>query len=865
MLPLRLRTAYPHNVQLSVYYPCRATSRVSHIYRAFTTSHTRIDDHSGKVAIKWYEQTFPWSVKRRRVDPNNQEGEHDEEIREVQAEIDKLRAELHEMENPPEGKTFVEPLLAQFPEEEQKRLRAAIKQDELNRARKEEEKALVRRKLEERLPKKAELEIRWELPKDQSTYLRNLNETIYQSSSKLPSPLENRDVRKKLWQAYARCKAFLPPFLHLIPDRAWEVLFASQEIGLSNGDPHWAQLVILTEDKLKAGKQLNKFERMLYIWALRNEGRQEEAISQWQELKTYLGNDEEATDGYELLGVQLFASKGDPEKAEKISSSFLRKGPQKESRILIPIIEAWAQRGDDMGSKHAWILYLQLKERLGANITMDDYDNVILSFLNSGRADLGLAVFKDMMLTGQKSDQGSIELYSKSLGFMNRIDPSVITVEALNKIALTGLTTLPRRFQNKFFFGKWISKLLSIGATDAAASVIELMYERGVRPDSKHLNGIIGAWLRSGTDRNREKAAQMAWAMVYERIDLVKKRQKAGKVESTNVPDFRPPPVPVHFRRTVAPATIETMCLLLQHYTRRSQDTNVQLVLDSLLATEMEPNTYFINHLMYLDLRHGRHGVAFTRYKNMFRWQIPNLDTFICLWDCEKAHIDDLAVGNRRERFPSPRELMSEMMNWVSVLSMKANPSERKLVQQEFHKGIYDQIFRCMCHSSDLEGVIVVAYAMKETFGYYPDEANARMVSLQVARMSVGEEEARRRRKRGRSAGKNPQRQANTAKITQAFALIANQRHELLKEHGIDILKSNDEHLKEEEALFILAEFIRTVLRRLAVDDTLVESSIEKAAWEMGAGGIRMEDPLPSYDIKPQALDGVTAAEAEIA
>ena len=799
------------------------------------------------------------------MDPDHQVGEHDEEIREVQAEIDKLRAELHEMENPPEGKTFVEPLLEQLPEEEQKRLRAAIKQDELNRARIEEQKALVRRKLEERLPKKAELEIRWELPKDQSTYLRNLNETIYRASSKLPSPLENRDVRKKLWQAYARCKAFLPPFLHLIPDRAWEVLFVSQEIGLSNGDPHWAQLATLTEDKLKAGKQLNKYERMLYVWALRNEGRQEEAVSQWKELKNCLGDDEEASDGYELLGVRLFASEGDPEKAENISSSFLRKGPQKESRILIPIIEAWAQRGDDVGFKHAWVLYLQLKERLGANITMDDYDNVILSFLNSGRADLGLAVFKDMMLTGQKSDQGSIELYSKSLGFMTKIDPSVITVEALNKIALTGLTTLPRRFHNKFFFGKWISKLLSIGATDAAASVIELMYERGIRPDSKHLNGIIGAWLRTGTDRNREKAAQMAWAMVYERIDLIKKRQKAKKVESPEVPDFQPPSIPLHLRRTVAPATIETMCLLLQHYTRRSQDTNVQLVLDALSATEMEPNTYFINHLMYLDLRHGRYGAAFTKYKKMFGWQIPNLDTFICLWDCKKAHLDDLAVGNPRERFPNPRELMSEMMNWISMLSMKANPSERKLVQQEFHKGIYDQIFRCMCQSGDLEGVIVAAYAMKDTFSFYPDEANARMVSLQVVRMSAGEEEARRRRKRGRPNAKNAQRKPNTMKITQAFALIANQRHDVLKEHGIDILRSNDEHLKEEEALFILADFIRTILRRLAVDDTLVESNIEKAAWAMGAGGIRMEDPLPSYDIEPQALDGVAAAEAEFA
>ena len=859
MLRLSLRPACLNYIRSSVHDSrCATFGSLSH-YRAFTITCPRIDKQSGKVTVKWYEQAFPWSTKRRLVDPSNREGPHDQEIREVQAEIDQLRKELHEVANPSDGKTLVEPLLAQYSNEEQIRLRAIIKEDEMKRALKREEKSLMIRELEELLPKKAELEIRWELPREQVTYLRNLNETIFHATSKVPSPLANPDVRKKLWQAYSRCKAFLPPFLHLIPDKAWEVLIASQEIGLSFGDPHWAQLVTLSEDRLAAGKQLSPHDRMMYIWGLRNQERQEEAIVQWQDLKQHLGDDEEDIERYELLGVRLFASNGDPERAEKIGSSFLRKGPQKESRILIPILDAWTQRGDDVGFKHAWVLYLQLKERLGPNITMDDYDNVVLSFLNSGRADLGLAVFKDMMLTGQETDQGSMELYTKSLGFVGKIEPGAITVEALNKIALTGLTTLPKKFQNKFFFGKWMSKLISIRATDAAAQVLELMYERGVRPDSKHLNGIIGSWLRSGTDRNREKAAQMAWAMVYERIDLVQKRRKGDNENTPAVPGPRTLPMPMHLRRTVSPATIETICLLLQHYTLRSQDSNVQLVMDCLAATEMEPNAYFINHLMFLDLRHHRHQAAWARYKTMFKWQIPNLDTFICLWDCQRAHLDDLAVGNRKQRFPNPRQLMFEMMEWLSMLKTKGNSRERKLVQEEFHKGIYDTIFRCMCNAGDLEGVVVAAYTMKEVFGFYPDEANARMVSLQVGRMGVGEEEARSKRKRGRLSGKNPQRQANAAKITQAFAIMANQRSEMLKEHGINLLVSQDQRVKEEEALFILAEFIRTVLRRMAVDPDEVEGNIEKAAWEMGAGGVRMEDPLPSYDVtKPrQALEEV--------
>lgn len=844
MLRLSLRPARPYNVQVDFHRAWCANSPAIQLRRPFTSTSPRPDERSDQPAIKWYEQLLPWSSKRRRVDPNSLDAEVDEEARAVRAEIDKLNAELREMENPSDGRTLIEPFLAELPEDDQQRIREAIRQDELEEARKGREKALMKHELQKHLPQKRELEIRWELPPQQNKYLGNLNVNIYKASTNLA----DQDTRKKLWQSYTRCKAFLPPFLHLVPEKAWKVLCASQQSMLTE-DPTWApHLVILSEDMLKAGRKLDVYERLLYIEALRHESRHGEAIAQWQELGNSLGDDRQASEEYELLGVRLFASQGDPEKAEKIALSFLRKGHQEESRILIPILNAWAQRKDDIGFRHAWVLYLRFKAQIGPNITMEDYDNITLSFLNAGNADLALAAFKDMMLTGQETDQGSLELYTKALNFIGNAQPDAATVDHLNKIALTGLTVLPKRFQNKFFFGSWLKKLLGMGEIDAAASVIELMYERGVRPDAKHLNGIIGAWLRSGTVRDREAAEKMAWAMVHERFDFVNRRRKCTRIDSAAFLSVSGLRIPAHLRRTVSPATVETFALLLQHYARRSQDDNVQLIQECLSMAEIKPNTHFINHLLYMDLRKGRHQAAFKRYKKMLGpQQKPDLETFACLWDCEKAHLESLVI-HPHDSFPGPRELMCDMMNWFSELSTR--PGERETVQQEFSKDLYDQIIRCMCVTSDLEGTIVALYAVKESFGLYPDKDTARMVSLQVAQIGIGEKEARIASRRSRRSGRNPLRQANAAKIAQVFRIIAEQRKKLLEEHGLGELGQCDEEVQKEESLFILAEFLRTVLRRAAVDDDLVESNIEKAAWETGASGIRMEDPFPSYKVQ---------------
>ncbi|KAK4698165.1 hypothetical protein P7C71_g24, partial [Lecanoromycetidae sp. Uapishka_2] len=779
---------------------------------------------------------LPWSTKRRRVDPNNLDPDVSDQVKELKAQIEQLNEELRIMEEGEEGKTLIEPLLADLSEEDQKKVREAIKQDEIETARKAKEMEAVKRELAKYAPQKRDLEIQWQLPPEHSAYLRNLNANIMQAANNLT----DEGLRKKLWLSYARCKAFLPPFLQMIPDKSWDVLWASQQSVASTDDPHWAPHVVeLSEDMMEAGKELNIYQKILYIEALNQVGRQNHAIAQWEELTNHIGNDKRAAEEHELLGVRLFASHGDTEKAERIALDFLGDRKPEESRILIPILGAWAQRADDVGIKHAWALYLRFRAQVGSRITMDDYDNINMSFLNAQRTDLALAVFKDMMLTGQQSDQESMELYSKSLSLIGKTQSRAISVDDLNKISMTGLTVLPKKFQNKFFYGSWLKRLIGMGALDAAASVIELMYERGVKPDPKHLNGIIGAWLRAGNDRDRDAAEKMAWAMIYERLDFVKRR-RGGKNNGSSEPapsvQIRVPP---HLRRTISPANVETFSLLLQHYGRRAQEENVRLIQEYLELAEIRPNTYFINHLLYIDLRRGQHQAAWLKYQQLFRKIQPDLETFAALWDCEKAHLESLLI-HHQDKFPNPRGIMSHMMNWFSRASMK--PKERELIQQDFSKELYDQILRCICLAMDQEAVIVALYAMKESFGFYPDKDTARLVSMYVGRMGIGEKEAR---QAGRSRRKrNPQRQQNAIKIAQAFQIISEQRIQVLAEQGIGELEQCDDFIQKEEGLFILAEFLRTVLRRTSVDEGLVDGNIEKAAWDMGVSGIRMEDPL---------------------
>ena len=820
-------------------YPCQQQPQPS---RAFTASRLLLDDStSDEPKVRWYQQLHPGSSKRRRVDPNNLDVDLNNEAKRLKRQISQLEDELKEMEDPP-GKTLIEPLIASFSPKHQRRARDAIRKEELEAKRKGDELAKVKRKLAESIPKKDELEIICKLPREKSHYLQILNRNIQNAARRLRDPYFRRRVRK----AYARCKAILPPFLHLIPAKSWTVLWETHR-PISTDDPQWARrLVTLCKDMLSAGRKLDFYQMNLYIEGLQLNGRQDEAIYQWQQLGGDVGEDQQANAEYGLLGVRIFASYGDPERAEKIALEYLRPERSEDPRVLIPILILWAHRGDAIGLQHAWALYLRFKAQVGDSMTMRDYDNIIMGLLRAEKTDLALAVFKDMMLPKEQIAQGSLALYARAASLIGKPQSSAITPADLNKISWKGLIPLPRMYHNKFFYAKLLKRLLGMGQVDSAVSVIQLMYERGIRPDSKHLNGIVGACLRIGTRAAREKAEKMAWAMIYKRLDFVKKRQHRdpfGPLIMSGTPDMPsiedvtviPPPGSI-----IPKGTIETFSLLLQHYARRAQYDKVEEVQKCLAMAEISPNSYFINHLLYADLRKGQHLSAWERYERMFQETRPDLETFAYLWDCEKAHLDRLLV-KAEDTFPKPRVLLSHMMMWHSGLKDR----EYVMVQEDFRREIYHQIILCFAVSSDLEGIIVALYSIKERFGMYPDKVTVQIVTTSIGRMANGHDQ----RVTGRVRKGDPQRRLRAARMRQIFASMTKQRAVYLAEAGLDTLRRYDPLIQKEERLFKLAEFVRAILRSSTADEGAVEAGIERAAAASGVAGLNMDDPIEFYGV----------------
>ncbi|MCJ1252669.1 hypothetical protein MMC24_000475 [Lignoscripta atroalba] len=798
--------------------------------------------------VRWYEQLFDGASHRKRIDAEEIE---DDEARDLRARISQLERELKELREGPSS--TIGPLLDQLSDEDRKKVEAALKENASdgsgqpsNTTPEAPGSETGEQKLYEDIashsltaqyvPSQGEVEIKLELPRQQDVYLQRLNAALAQAATNI----SNAAARKNLWRWYTRCKQTIPRVLSFVTDGAWTVLWESQySVPPSNPD-RAKHLRILLEDMLKGGRQLSPSQRLVYVKSLYAEGRHSDAFQKWQSEFEDLHSTQETSRGVEDLGVRLYVTQGDLHAAQNLALGFLTDTDRARARILIPVMEAWAQNGDEIATKHAWALYLRLRTLLGPEIRLEDYDEITMAFLNSGRTDIALAVFKDLMLTGQESRYDSRELYKTSLGLVGSLQSQSIDMTELTQVSMTALTVLPRRFQNKFFYGSWMKKLLGMGEVNAAAAIVELMYERGVKPDPKHLNGIIGAWLRGGSAKSMEKALQMGWAMVQQRLDFVARRRGKGTRDgATGVSDLHGSNVdiPSHLQRTITPATIETFSLLLLHYERRGMLNYVEHLKECLLAAEITPNAYFMNHLLYAELRRGSHLESWKIYQKMTRTVKPDLETFACLWDCEKAHLDKLLYHS--DGFPGPRRVFCDMSLWLSRAGAKARESAR----QDFSRELYHQIIRCLCLARDLEGTMIALHALKESFSLYPDQDTARMITLQVAHM--GSDELKPNKRRRSRLSSNPQSKVNFAKVKQVLELLTEQRTENLQRHQIKA-EDLDETQQMEEQLFLLVEFLRAVLRKTAPEADTVEKDVDAAAWEMGVGGLKMADHLLS-------------------
>jgi hypothetical protein len=620
-------------------------------------------------------------------------------------------------------------------------------------------------------------------------HIAHLNDALSKAAEK---PFSNR---KDLWRWYSLSRKALSTGWQYIPESIWQILWREFSVESEENPDRMAHIQILGEDMEAASINLRPEQTMLFIEAMFLNERFEEAIARWEALRPSVTLLDSTAIPYWALGIRMLANAAQPQKAQEAADILFNDfKADHESRALISLVRSWLKSEDIGAIQRAWAIYVRLRSRFGCNMEMQDFDDVATLFFEADRPDLALAVFRDMMISRDPLAKSfdSVILYKREMGCKS-LKSFAPNCDELIWRSADPFTVLPRKFNNKYFFGSWIKKLVGDGQIDSAAKVVELMCQRHIRPDAMYLNGILGAWFRSGLEQNQEKAATMAWKMIQARLEFVrnralKKRHFEGRVravEQLPKEDFSRPSL----LWSPATANIETFTVLIQHYQSLGQKEHVQELLNTIGAAEVRPNTTFLNGLLELGTAiHHRRWMwsLYARYVQV-GGVLPNQYTFTLLWSSMKENVDPvLSVSSSRAGFPSCRELFAELVKYAPA--MRTDDSLREM---------YDKIILCFGLSDDQVGTAIAIRAMQRLFDMYPNEDTVRSVVFQLAK--AGSRNAAGLRPRRLNLNKDAQRRITL--VTKTLKYLKDERMQILKlqgvdYHGLDTVERSEESLQ---------------------------------------------------------------------
>ena len=643
-----------------------------------------------------------------------------------------------------------------------------------------------------------------------------------------------------LWAKYELCKKFVPGFLEEIPPQVWKILWLSQWAGNLVNESRKSHLWTLVNDMIEVDHPLDHDQRLVYIEYEFSEGSKATAMKIWRRDYSELKDDDPKRDEYRDLGVRIHVEAGLLAEAQDLIFGKRRKSQIKASGVAI-LVAAKASKSDETSLKMAWSFYLDMRERLGNKMKLDDYDQIAITFLGANRPNLALAVFKDMVLSVRLSPN-STDTQTRSLGLLQHLQNQAKTKEELDLISLESLASIPRQMENKYFYASWIKRLIGLDEVDSTIQVLDLMFQRGVRPDARHVNGITGAWFRGQDKDKHQLALQIAWAMVNERLKFVARRRNAAAADNVTVVDSVDSGrlIPPYISQNLPPANVETFCLLLLYYERRSMTQSVEMVTNYIKEAEIAPNSFFMNHLIYAELRKQNIGKAWKIFESGTATITPDLDSFAALWNCEKVFTTGRSAAS--SEFPRSRRLFFRMSEWFQALQGRI----LKQTLESFSKEMYNEIIRCFCHQKDIEGSMVALYGLRDMFGAYPNLETERMVLIQLARMGEGSIPRGRRARAGHRFSANTNSVQDFAKITKIAGLVKEQRIQALKDQGIEDSALGGKQRKEED-LYRITEVLRISLKHHAGGELDIVSSLDehigRVAVEMGRSRVDMNPP----------------------
>lgn len=585
------------------------------------------------------------------------------------------------------------------------------------------------------------------------------------------------------WKFYSSARKTLALDWAKVPREVWDFLFMVLSFDSCDNPNRMQHTYVLAKDMQAAKVPLSDSQQLLAIEAMFIEGWETEAIDAWKKAVITIGSNKETFTPYYELGVRMCALHGDVERAQQAADTLLRSSHPPSPRIIIPIVRALAAKESMLGE--AWERYQDMRTLLGGSMTIEDYDEIIGSFLTVGAVEQGLQAFVDMM-------------------FSEAID-------------IRGRDRLPMVVGNHFFTGKWLKRLIGAGDLDGAYKVVTYLQQKGIITAPVQLNGLIAAWMRSGAAENLEKADKVAWQMIQARLDFVELRKRES-IANDNITLYNPKPNAINekqeLKNEVEPkcltrATAETFSLLAENYCSRRLHERLEELFRVLDQAEIMPTTFLMNQLIrsYSQANETKKALnLYSRLADEIGVQ-PDGHTFLTMFN-------SLSVNRLIKRIPTftEHDVASARKFFKDMVETRWEFDTPELFGQ-----LPRTILFSMFKAKDWVGAIVACRAMRRIFGFHPTDA------LLVELMSgIGSLQVKTKR--------------NTLRLTEGARIIENFKHgyrkDLIKQGHPGEEMTPEELVEENHAVFEQIVYRKAKVRQVVPED--LNKWVGEVSKEMG-------------------------------
>ncbi|KAG8164916.1 hypothetical protein KVR01_005191 [Diaporthe batatas] len=443
--------------------------------------------------------------------------------------------------------------------------------------------------------------------------LKNLNRLIKLCTTSLENNQLNHSKISKAWQYFAQVRSVLADPQRLVPEKAWADMWTIFSWESDQNPQRAAHILGLCQTMVSHGVTLSDEQQLLQIDAAWGEGFESVAAENWKRLRPTFGGSHPSAMAFWDLGVRLWSRLGDIERAERACQVVLERASAStpaDSRVLLHLIEAYLSTSNLADAEKGFRLYRRMRDlatKLEKPMEIDDYDVVISIFLAAGHTDYAMYAFTDMI------SAGAVNLY--------------------------GNKKLPSSVNNTFFFGKWLKRLIGAGDLDGAYKVLVYMQGNGVMAAAVQVNGLVGAWFRSGTAKNRAKAEHLAWSMIHARKAFVQLRQRESSMNwPIRLYDGRPKDSrhsDDDLDYTMVPrATTETFILLAEKYREQGLFVQLEELFVAYKECEIGRDAMMMNELIMAAVEQGNAEKARELYELMVHENeiLPNTDTYAILF-----------------------------------------------------------------------------------------------------------------------------------------------------------------------------------------------------------------------------------------